>query len=357
MLKFHSLPVTSVERAAEDALCVTLEVPPALRDEFSHDAGQYVTVRRTIDGSEERRTYSIVSAPGGNAIRLGVRIQPGGRVSQDLADSLRRGDLLEVGTPGGRFRTDIDPGRSRRYVAFAAGSGITPIVALAADILAREPTSRFVLFYGNRNVARAMFLEDVFALKNRYPDRFGVHFVMSREPHEVELLNGRLDAAKVRELAGRLFDPETVDEYFVCGPGGMVEEVRDALKAFDGQAPVRIERFATGAAAARVRAPVAPEPTEATIATITVTLDGRRRTFPMAASDASVLDAAERAGFALPYSCRSGICATCRARVVDGEAEMTHNVGLESWEIEAGFTLCCQARPKGPTLALTYDEK
>lgn len=357
MLKFHPLPVTSVERAAEDALCLTLAVPPALRDEFSHDAGQFVTVRRTIGGQEERRTYSIVSAPGEGAIRLGVRIQPGGRVSQDLAHSLRPGDVLDVGTPGGRFRTAVDPARSRRYVAFASGSGITPVMALASDILARESSSRFTLFYGNRSAARTMFLEDVFALKNRYLGRFDVHFVMSREPHEVELLNGRLDSAKVRELAGRLFEPEAVDEYFVCGPGGMVEDVRDALKALGGEAQVRIERFTTGTATPPVRSSAAPQPAEAAIATITVTMDGRRRTFPMAASDASVLHAAERAGLALPYSCRSGICATCRARIVEGEAEMVHNVALEPWEVEAGFTLCCQARPKGATLALAYDHK
>jgi ring-1,2-phenylacetyl-CoA epoxidase subunit PaaE len=357
MQMFHSLPVTCVERAAEDALCLTLAVPAALRDEFSHDAGQHVTVRRTIGEREERRTYSIVSSPGEPVIRLGIRIQPGGRVSQDLANCLRPGDALDVGRPAGRFRTTVEPGRSRRRAAFASGSGITPVLALASDVLARERASHFTLFYGNRSAARCMFLEDILALKNRYVGRLNVHFIMSREPQQIDLLNGRIDAVKIAELAGRLFEPEVVDEYFVCGPGRMVEEVRDALKALGGEAPVHIERFTTGAAAGFSNALPVPAAAEAAMATISVTMDGRRRSFPMAVSDGSVLQAAERAGIALPYSCRSGICATCRARIVEGEAQMASNVGLEPWEVEAGFVLCCQAMPSGPSLALTYDEK
>lgn len=357
MLKFHPLEITAIERAAEDAVCLTLAVPPALREELSHSAGQYLTVRRTIDGREERRTYSIVTPPGGDSIRLGVRTQPAGRMSRELATALHPGDTLEVGAPGGRFRTAVDPARARRYVAFAGGSGITPVLSLAADILARERGSHFTLFYGNRTIARSMFVEDLLALKNRYMDRFAVHFLMSREPQQTPLLNGRLDGDKVRELARELFDPEAVDEYFICGPGGMVDSVRDELKALGGDAVVRIERFATAGQAPAPPPAAASAPAGDLLATITITMDGRRRTFPMAASDPSVLHAAERAGLDLPYSCRSGICATCRTRIVEGAADMTHNIGLEPWEVAAGFVLCCQARPKGATLALTYDEK
>lgn len=358
-LSFHPLKVVSVERAAEDATCVTVEVPPTLRQTFAHHAGQYVTVRRTIQGRDERRTYSIVTAPGTSQLKLGVRTQTGGLMSGDLASNLRPGDMLEVGTPLGRFRTAIDPAREFSYVAFAAGSGITPVLSLATDILGREPRSRFSLIYGNRSIARTMFLEETLALKNRYLDRLSLHFVMSREPQQTELLNGRIDGKKVIELARQLPQISSADEYLICGPGDMVDEVRNALKALNGTAPIRFERFATANSRPLdilVKAPDAPAPQEI-LATVTVTMDGRRRSFPMAPNDPSVLDAAERAGLELPFSCRSGICATCRARITEGAAVMTHNIALERWETDAGFVLCCQARPTTPTLEISYDHK
>jgi ring-1,2-phenylacetyl-CoA epoxidase subunit PaaE len=364
MLSFHPLKVASVERVAEDAACVTMEVPPALRDVFAHRAGQYVTVRRMIGEREERRTYSIVTPPGRGILKLGVRVQTGGRMSGALGLELRAGDWLDVGTPMGRFHTAVSAEREYSYLAFAAGSGITPILSLAAEVLAREPGSRFTLIYGNRSIARTMFLEDTLALKNRYIDRFAVHFVMSREPQQTEWLNGRIDGAKVRELAHRMAEIATADEYLICGPGDMVDEVRSAIKTLNGSAPIRFERFAAGTPrtaenigkehhAAPAAAPVA----QAILATISVVMDGRRRSFPMAQSDASVLDAAERAGLELPFSCRSGICATCRARITDGAAVMTHNIALEPWETDAGFVLCCQARPTTATLEISYDHK
>jgi ring-1,2-phenylacetyl-CoA epoxidase subunit PaaE len=362
MLEFHPLTVTSIEKIAEDAVCISLVIPPALQQVFTFHAGQYVPLRRTIDGREERRTYSIVTAPGGAVLKLGVRVQTNGRMSEELAGSLRAGEALEVGSPTGRFRTQVDPARALSYVAFAAGSGITPVLSLASDVLAREPASRFTLIYGNRSMSRTMFLEETLALKNRYLDRFAVHFVMSREPQQTAVLNGRIDGPKVRELARRLDDVATADEYFVCGPGNMVEEVRAAIKDINGNAPVRSERFATAGRPAAVDtarpaagavAAAAPE----LLATVSVTMDGRRRTFPMAPGDASVLDAAERAGLELPFSCRSGICATCRVRCVAGKVDMMHNIALAQWELDAGFILCCQARPTTATLELSYDEK
>jgi ring-1,2-phenylacetyl-CoA epoxidase subunit PaaE len=358
-LSFHPLKVAAVERAADDATCVTVEVPPELRETFAHHAGQYVTVRRTINDRDERRTYSIVTPPGGDMIKLGIRTQTGGLMSQDIAANLRAGDTLEVGTPMGRFRTAIDPKRRFSYVAFAAGSGITPVLSLAADILAKEPLSRFTLIYGNRSISRTMFLEETLALKNRYIDRLSLHFVMSREPQQAELLNGRIDGKKVIELAQQLAEIGSADEYLICGPGDMVDDVRNALKALNGAAPVRFERFATAGSRPLeilTKQPDAPAPHEI-LATITVTMDGRRRSFPMAPSDPSVLDAAERAGLELPFSCRSGICATCRTRITEGAAVMTHNIALERWETDAGFVLCCQARPTTPTLDITYDQK
>jgi ring-1,2-phenylacetyl-CoA epoxidase subunit PaaE len=364
VLSFHPLKVAAVDRIAEDAVCMTLAIPHLLRERFHFDAGQYVTVRRVIDGREERRTYSIVAPPGCSALRIGVREQLGGRMSRELANRVKPGDVLEVGTPVGRFRTSVDPARTRSYVAFAAGSGITPILSLATDILAREPNSRFTLIYGNRSMARTMFLEDTLALKNRHLGRFSVHFVMSREPQHTALLNGRIDAHKVRELAREMSDIASADEYFVCGPGRMVDEVREAIKLLNDGAPVRIERFAGGVDARPVPAPsggaesgASARPAAEVLATVSVLMDGRRRSFPMTATDASVLEAGERAGLELPFSCRSGICATCRTRIVAGEAVMAHNIALQPWEIEAGFILCCQARPTTATLELSYDEK
>src|SRR6202022_3108238 len=206
MLDFHPLKVTAVERVADDAACVTVEIPSALRAAFAFHAGQYVTVRRMIEGREERRTYSIVTAPGSGVLKLGIRLQVGGRMSGDLGSTLRPGDLLDVGTPMGRFHTSISAEREHVYVAFAAGSGITPVLSLATDILAREPRSRFTLIYGNRSISRTMFLEETLALKNRYIDRFAAHFVMSREPQQTQWLNGRIDGAKVRELARHMAD-------------------------------------------------------------------------------------------------------------------------------------------------------
>jgi ring-1,2-phenylacetyl-CoA epoxidase subunit PaaE len=359
MLTFHPLKVAGVERVAEDAACVTLQIPARLRDAFAHQAGQYVTVRRTINQCDERRTYSIVTAPGSCTLKLGIRLQEGGRMSGELAANLHCGDLLEVGTPMGRFRTAISAEREHCYVAFAAGSGITPIVSLATDILAKEAGSRFTLIYGNRSTARTMFLEETLALKNRYIDRYAVHFVMSREPQQTELLNGRIDGRKVAELARQIVEISSADEYLVCGPGDMVDEIRQALKTLNSEAPIRFERFATGAAppvTMAAKPDPAPLPGEVS-AQISIVMDGRRRSFPMAPADASVLAAAERAGLELPFSCRSGICATCRARITHGEAVMAHNIALERWETDAGFVLCCQARPTTATLELTYDDK
>jgi ring-1,2-phenylacetyl-CoA epoxidase subunit PaaE len=362
-LRFHPLEVTAVDRTAEDAVCLTLAIPPALRDQLQHHAGQYITVRRTIEGIEERRTYSIVTAPGGSLMRLGVRQQTGGRMSQELAGRIRAGDTLEVGTPVGRFRTAVDPARTQSYVAFAAGSGITPVLSLATEILTREPKSRFTLIYGNRNTARTMFLEETLALKNRFIGRFSVYFVMSREPQHAALMNGRIDAAKVRALAREIPEIASAHEYFICGPGGMVDEVRDTVRALNADAPIRFERFAPAGGAAvappastRTHA-AAQAPAADVLATVSVLMEGRRRSFFMAPTDASVLEAAERAGIELPFSCRAGICATCRTKIIAGGAEMMHNIALEPWEIDAGFVLCCQARPTTPSLELSYDEK
>ena len=366
---FRTLPIKDIRRETSDCVSISFAIPVGLRDEFLYKQGQNVTIRSRIGGEEIRRSYSICSSPHENELRIAIKKVSGGRFSSFANERLREGEELEVLPPTGRFYTELDPSRRKNYLAFAAGSGITPILSLATDILAREPRGRFTLIYGNRSISRTMFLEETLGLKNRYIDRFSVHFVMSREPQQTEWLNGRIDGHKIRELARHMPEVSSADEYLICGPGDMVDEVRNAVKTLNGSAQIRFERFAAAAprpvdnagkeraaAPGAATAPPAPAP-ESVLATISVVMDGRRRSFAMAQSDASVLDAAERAGLELPFSCRSGICATCRARITDGAAVMTHNIALEPWETDAGFVLCCQARPTTATLEISYDHK
>ena len=372
MLRFHPLRLTSRTAAAEDAVRLRLAIPEDLRQTYVHEPGQHVALRVMLDGHEERRTYSIVSAPAAPELELGVRVQPGGAMSRFLAERLPVGGTIEVLPPIGSFHPASAPADGpapRRYcVAFASGSGISPVLGIASSVLATEPQSRFQLFYGNTGIARTMFLEEIMGLKDRYLARFSVHFVMSREPQDLDVFNGRLDASKVRELAQGAFDPAAVDEYFLCGPGTMIDDLRGELGRLGARGRIHVEHFtpvseAAPAAARTTEAVPAPEampPAPAAgadrLATVTVVMDGRRRVFDVTAADEFVLDAAGRAGIDLPFSCRAGVCSTCRAKLVRGTVTLDNNVALEDWELEAGYILCCQARPTSPELEITYDE-
>jgi len=359
MLRFHPLKLKARTGIADDAVCLAFEVPAALRDDYRFTAGQHLAVRVDLAG-EERRTYSIVSPEGSTELRIGVREQAQGRVSQFLARRLAVGESIDVLTPNGSFHTQLEPKRARRHVAFVAGSGITPVLSIAATVLEREPLSSFILFYGNRTAGSTMFLEEVMALKNRYPARFAVHFLMSREPQEIELLNGRIDAVRVREFARVFFDVTAIDEFFLCGPGPMNDEVARTLRELGATGRMHSECFGVTAPPTAVAAMPAFAPATAVVAQdtrVTVVMDGRRRSFSMAGQGgAAVLDAAERAGFHLPYSCRAGVCSTCRAKVLKGKVVMDGNHALEDWEVAEGFVLCCQAHPVTAELEITYDE-
>jgi ring-1,2-phenylacetyl-CoA epoxidase subunit PaaE len=358
VLKFHPLTVAARAEVADDAIALTLAVPPPLREDFRFQAGQHVAIRRLIGGQEERRTYSIVNPEGADAITIGVRVQKDGRMSEDLARNAKAGDVLEVLTPNGSFHADANAAGPRSYAAFASGSGITPVLSIAATALARHPGNRFQLWYGNTGRARAMFLEDVMALKDRHLERFSVAFVMSREPQDVDWLNGRIDAGKLPAFAKAGLDVAAVDEFFVCGPGSMGDELPAALSALGAKGPVHVERFAPAATAALPAAAGEAAAVGAVSgdAEVTVVMDGRRRRFAMAQGGDVILDAAQAAGIDLPYSCRAGVCSTCRARLVTGSADMENNMALEEWEVEAGYILCCQARPTSAALEISYDE-
>lgn len=363
MLTFYPLKVADVRPEGSDALCISFAVPEQLRDAYRFLPGQHVGVRAHIGGQEVRRTYSICSGPGDSHLRIGVRLHDNGSMSQYLASQLRAGDSVEVLTPTGRFFAAAAPSAARTYCAFAGGSGITPILGIIRNLLVGEPHSRFLLFYGNRTTATIMFAEELLALKDRYPTRLSLYFILSRESQDIELFNGRLDRDKVTLLGRQVFEPLQTDAFFLCGPGTMIEAVRETLLGLGvDSSRIHAERFANdmpvGAAPASQPAQAKPERAAAEeVAQITVVMDGRQRTFAMLDDDATVLDAAERAGLELPYSCRAGVCSTCRAKVTRGTVEMEINYALEPWEVAAGFVLCCQARPTSGELEITYDER
>jgi ring-1,2-phenylacetyl-CoA epoxidase subunit PaaE len=357
MLKFHALKVLQIVPDAEDAVAVSFEVPAALRPEYRGSAGQHVVLRLDINGQEVRRTYSLLNAPGEWPLRISPRVHPHGRMSRYLAEQLPAGAVVDVLPPNGSF-TPRTQARGGSYVAFAAGCGITPVLSVVRTLLAQGASS-VILFYGNTGTARTMCAEELLALKDRNLGRLAVHFLMSREPQEAAIYNGRLDAERVREFARTVFDAQGVREYFVCGPGDMIEQVSAALRglAVSGER-IHAEHFRVAAQAVVAAPAPAPAPVaDAVVAEVSVLMDGRRRSFRMKIADEVVLDAAARAGIELPFSCRAGVCSTCRTKVVSGAVQMAHNYALEDWELEQGYVLACQARCTSPTLELDYDEK
>ena len=389
MLRFHPLRVAEIRPDAEDSVVISLDASDEVQGEYRGLAGQHVVLRTRIDGIETRRTYSPFSPPGQWPMQMAVRVHPNGLMSRHLANDLRVGDQIDVLAPNGSLTPRFCAGHT--HVGFASGCGITPVLSIARALLAADPRNRFILFYGNTSTSRVMCLEELQALKDRHIERLALHFVMSREPQEVDLYNGRLDSQRVRRFAQSLFDPMAVAEYFVCGPGHMIEEITDALRDCGVQADrIHGEHFTVesreGAAAAPGRsdaqkpaeaeAPgrsVAQKPAEAAApgrsvarkpaeaaadsAEVTVIMDGRRRSFSMRMNSENVLEAAARAGLELPFSCRAGVCSTCRTKVIRGEVEMAENYALEAWELQAGYVLACQSRVKTPVLELDYDEK
>ena len=361
MINYHPLKIVEVRPEGSEAVCVTLEVPDDLREAFRFAPGQHLGVRATIDGQEVRRTYSICSGTDERHLRIGVRTHERGSMSGHLARKLRVGDTLEVLPPTGRFFITPDAQATRTYCAFASGSGITPILGIVRNVLRHEPGSRLLLFYGNRTTSSIMFSEELLALKDQYPQRLALYFLMSREPQDVELFNGRLDAEKVGVLGRELFDARGVDAYFLCGPDTMIDSVKEGLMGLGvEQARIHSEHFTSDAKReVGVKPDLQPDDKAQVKAQtqVTVVMDGRRRTFDMASDGTTVLEAAEAAGLELPYSCRAGVCSTCRTRVVRGAVTMMTNYALEPWEVEAGYVLCCQALPAATELEITYDER
>jgi len=352
--RFHTLTIADIRQETASAISIAFAVPDALAVAYRYVAGQYLTLRATIDGEEVRRSYSICTAPEQNDLRVCIKLLPDGVFSGWARERLRVGDVLEVMTPGGRFALPPATGRPRIIVAFAAGSGITPVMAILRSVLANEAGSRVFLFYGNRSRADIIFREALEDLKDRYLTRLSVFHVLSREQQDVAALNGHLDAAKVRLLLRHVVPAAAVDHVLVCGPQPMIEELVEALPAL-GLAPgcVHVERFAPGSGGRR-RPVLVPSATPSR-AVATVISEGVRSEIPIAA-DETIIDAAIRAGRNLPYSCRGGMCCTCRARLVEGRVAMDVNYSLQPWELAAGFVLTCQSRPLTNRLVVDYDQ-
>jgi ring-1,2-phenylacetyl-CoA epoxidase subunit PaaE len=343
---FHRLTVKRVEPLTEDSAAITLLVPDDLADAFAFAAGQSLTVRR----GEERRTYSIC-APAGSPPRIGVREVAGGAVSGWLVRSLKAGDTLEVQVPNGTFTPDLSvPGR---HVLIAAGSGITPMMSIAASVLAADEKSTVTLLYGNRRSDTVMFADEVADLKDTYPARMQIVHVLSREPQEVELHSGRLDASRLTALLPAAVDVPAVDHWWLCGPFAMVTDAIDVLRELGVDAGrIHRELFWVGdeppAEAVHDDAPVGEG------ASLTVILDGRSSTLTLPPGT-PVLDGAQRARPDLPFACKGGVCGTCRARVTSGAAVMRRNYALEQREIDAGYVLTCQAIPQTDEITVDYD--
>jgi ring-1,2-phenylacetyl-CoA epoxidase subunit PaaE len=355
---FHPLRVASIERLTDDAVAVTFDVPPELREQFRFRAGQHVSIRSPVAGDEVRRNYSICApATGDQRLRIGVKRIPHGVFSSYVAERLRPGDVLDIMTPTGSFSTALHPGQRKRYGAIAAGSGITPVLSILSTALEVEPESTAVLVYVNRTTLGIMFLEDLEDLKNRYPDRFQLIHVLDEESLDVEILSGRLDADRLGRILDHLVLPEDVDEWFLCGPLPMTDVAREVLLGYgtDDQ-HIHRELFFVGpppAAGSRAEVPAADHETGAEV---TVLLDGRSQTFVLPEDGASILDATLRYRADAPFACKNGVCGTCRAKVVEGKVRMDANYALEPVDVAAGYALACQSHPAADRVVLDFDQ-
>ena len=354
---FHTLKIKEVRKETPDCVSLLFSIPDKLQDEYQFQPGQNITIRKLIGGEELRRSYSICSAPSENELRVAVKQVAGGKFSTLANKTLKAGDELDVLPPTGKFNTKLHPSQAKKYVAFAAGSGITPVISIIKTTLQTEPGSSFTLVFGNRSRSSIIFFEELEGLKNKYLQRFNLINILSREKMDTPLNSGRIDKEKLTVLM-KLIGFADVDEFFVCGPEEMIFCVKDFLEvAGMERKKIHFELFTTpgekkvlGAA----QEAVGSEP----CSKVTVKLDGRSFDFDLPfASDSSVLDAALQQGADLPFACKGGVCCTCKAKLLEGEVEMDVNWGLEQEEVEQGYILTCQSHPRTDRIVVDFDVK
>jgi ring-1,2-phenylacetyl-CoA epoxidase subunit PaaE len=357
MLKFHRLKVKEVRRETTACVSVAFEVPAPYSRSYQFLPGQYLTLRTEIDGEEVRRSYSICSSPGEGELRVAIKKIPGGKFSTFANDRLRPGEMLDVMTPTGNFHVPLDAAHQKQYVAFAAGSGITPVISLLKTILVQEPRSTFLLFYGNRTTDSIIFREELEGLKNRHLGRFSLVHVLSREDTGSDLLSGRIDPAKLPLIFSRIAEIRETDEFFLCGPAEMVVGLKAYLENTGvDRKKIHVELFHAGTE----QHPNSNLPQSHTVpglqTQVHIRLDGNALHFKMKGQEQTLLDAALAAGADLPFSCKGGVCCTCKARLLEGKVEMALNYALEPEEVAAGYILTCQARPLTDVLNVDFDQ-
>ncbi len=359
MAQFHTLTVSDIQRETTDCVSVAFEVPNAAHDQFAFQAGQYLTLRTTLDGEEVRRSYSICSAPQEDELRVAIKKVESGRFSTFANEVLQVGDTLESMSPMGNFVLPQKARNTHQYVAFAAGSGITPVISIIKSTLAAENDSHFTLFYGNRGVDSIIFRDELDALKNLYLGRLSIHHVFSQERLDAPLFNGRIDAEKCPQLLANLLQAENIAEWFICGPEPMIFAVKETLEQVGVPAEkVHFELF-TSPVGSLAKSEEKKEQTfdPSLESQVTIQLDGTAFDFNLAYSGDNVLDAALKQGADLPFACKGGVCSTCRAKLVEGEVDMDANFALEPDELAANFILTCQSHPRTPKIVVDFDQQ
>jgi len=359
MIHFHPLAVKKVQQETEDCVSIVFDVPVELKETFSFKQGQSLTIRKVLNGEELRRNYSICSSPLDGELRVAVKKVEGGAFSTYANEHLKKGDVLEVLPPVGKFYTELNPLQKKNYVAFVAGSGITPVLSIIKTTLAVEPQSTFTLVYGNRNKNSIIFKEELEALKDRYIHRFRIYHILSREITDAAINSGRIDAAKCELYFEKLIDLKRSDEFFLCGPEEMIFCVRDTLQAKGvPKESIHFELFTIpGQKKSTVDTSQKTVSDEGPKAKVSVKLDGIMFDFDLPYGGQSILDAALRQGADLPYACKGGVCCTCKARLLEGKVEMEVNWGLEQDEIDAGYILTCQSHPQTEKVVVDFDAK
>ncbi len=358
MSRFFPLTVTRIKRDTRDSVIVTLAPLAGAQSDFSFIQGQYLTFRRVFDGEEMRRSYSICAGVNDKTLRVGIKKTEGGWFSSWANEELKVGDRLEAMKPMGNFYSALRPDDARRYLGFAGGSGITPMISLIKTVLEAEPKSTFTLVYGNRSTHAIMFREELEDLKNVHMGRFNIVHILESEAADIELFSGRLDRDKCEQLFTKWITVADTDLAFICGPEPMMLAVADALKAHGmDEAAIKFELFASAQPGrARKKAATGDVASRAALCSATIILDGAARVVEIAKGGQSVLEAALAASIDAPFACKAGVCSTCRAKLVEGEVDMEANYALEDYEVERGYILTCQSRPTTDRIVVDYDQ-